>query len=347
MPAPDVRDRVEHLLEVGRAEAALALLSRDLPEEPGDGRALRLFWLANSRLGRHEEALRWADRAVSVEPHGAASWIYRATTLLELDRHDEAVTALRRAIELAPDNWLTHYMLGRAMLDTSAEPGELLGVATTVVSLAPEQAEAHVLLGLVHDKTGDNEAAAAAYRAALAIDPGNAGARNNLARIDLLAHRSEQAASGFQDALTLDPQSAPMQENLGKSAALPLIKQAPVVFLVLLVLVAIAVNIEPPYWIRGVLALVVLGEWGLFWWLRVGRLAAAVRRQLFAQVKVVWEAAATRGVVIGLAIEAVCTLVALLVPGGRLVADLVLGGGAVVAVVVMAWTYKRAGTVTV
>jgi hypothetical protein len=66
-----------------------------------------------------------------------------------------------------------------------------------------------------------------------------------------------------------------------------------------------------------------------------------VRRQLFAQIRQWWGLGVMRGVMIGMVIEAVCALVAVLVPGGRLGPDLVLGLGAVAAVVVMAVTYRR------
>ncbi len=211
----------------------------------------------------------------------------------------------------------------------------------TALRLAPDNADVHVLLGLAHDETGDTEAAAAAYRAALAINPDNAGARNQLARIDHRAHRDKEATRGFRAALANDPQNATMRENLGKSVFMPLIRQTLALFLAALVLVAVVVNIEPPYWIRGVLALAVAVAWGLLWWMRVGRLAEEVRRQLFVRMREWWNLALMRGVMTGLAIEAACTLAALLVPGGRLVPDLLLGHGAVVACVVMTWTYQR------
>lgn len=339
--APDVYDSADHLFAVGRAEAALELLRSHLTGEPENERALRLLMLANQRLGRHDEALRWADRAVSVQPRVANSWIYRATVLLELGRDDEARTAALRAVDLAPDNWLPYYLLGRALLLGSTEPSDILAAATTALSLAPNEFAAHELLGLAHDAAGDTEAAAAAYRAALAINPNSATARSNLARTDLEAHRDEQAIRGFQAAVANDPQNTTLHENLGKSVFLPLIRQTVGLFLILLVLVAVVVNIEPPYWVRGVLALVVVGAWGVLWWVRIGRLAPAVRGQLSVPVRELWDVGVTRGVMIGLAIEALCSLAAPLVPGSRLVPDLVLGVGAVMACVVMAWTYKQ------
>ncbi|HJP77677.1 MAG TPA: tetratricopeptide repeat protein [Pseudonocardiaceae bacterium] len=339
MPAPDAYDRADHLLEVGRAQAALELLTQ--AGEPEDGRGLRLFWLANQRLGRQDEALRWADRAVSVEPLAANSWVYRGTALLELGRTEDAITAARRAVELGPESFASHYLLGRALIRNSAEPAELLAVTTTAVRLAPDNAEAHVLLGLAHDEAGDSEAAAAAYRAALAIDPDNAGARNNLARTDLWAHRRKKAVGGFRSALASDPQNTTMHENLGRAVFMWLYRHTLALHMVLLMLVIVVVNIVPPYWIRGVLALVIIGGWSWLWWRRVGGLDPAVRRQLFAQVRDWWGLGVIRGIMIGLALQAVCALVAALVPGGRLGPDLVLGFGVVVSVVVMAVSYRR------
>ena len=193
MPDPDVCQRAEQLLEVGRAEAAIDLLTRQLASDPDDAWALRLLSAANADLERYADSLRWADRAVSVEPLAANSWHHRAAALLGLDRIDEAVAAARRAIELAPNDWTEHYLLGQTLERSPGGEREILAVARTTVDLAPNEAQAHVLLGIAHDLVGEQPAAIAAYRGALAIDPQNSPARNNLAVIDLRDGRHEQA----------------------------------------------------------------------------------------------------------------------------------------------------------
>lgn len=329
MADPDVCERADQLLAVGRAQAAIELLGTHLGSHPDDGRALRLLSIACTDADRYPDALRWADRAVSVEPLVAGGWHSRATALLGLDRVDEAIEAARRAVELDPDNWIEQYLLGRALVHGPHRSAEAIRVARVTVGLAPTEADAHVLLGMAYSRLGDTAAESAAYRAALALDPRNTSARNNLAVIDLREGRHEQAMRGFRDAVANDPQNTTMHSNIGKSAFSPLVKQGKWLVAVVVALAAVVVNNPVPYWVRAMLAGAVVLGWAGFGWVRIGRLSPAVRRLLVEQTRFWWDKPPIRGFLLGLAINQVCALAALLVPITGLLPDLLLGAGAV------------------
>lgn len=330
MAASDVFDNADHLLQVGRPELAIDLLVRYLADAPDTARPLLLLALANERLRRYDEALRCTDRAVAVEPMLMDCWVRRAAALLELKRVDEAIESARRATELAPDNGMTHYVLARALMLKPGNDDEVLAVARTTVGLLPNMAEAHSLLGLVQAQAGDLDAAAEAWRAALAIDPDNVGARNNLAGIDLRKRRGKKAMRGLRAAAANDPQNPVFQENIGRAAFTRLIQHGLLLCLVVLVLVAVVVNVGIPFWLRDVLAAGVVVAWCVLVRLRIGGLASGVRRQLSGLIRTWWGMPMVRGFVFGFGIYQVCALVALAVPATGLVPDLLLGGGFVV-----------------
>jgi len=79
----------------------------------------------------------------------------------------------------------------------------------------PQAVVLHSLLGAAAAETGDHDAAAAAYRAAVALRPGLAKAHNGLGAAELKRGRPEAARAALERALALDPSLAAAHFNLG------------------------------------------------------------------------------------------------------------------------------------
>ena len=56
--------------------------------------------LANN--GRYEEALACFEKAIKVQPHDYAAWVFHGVVLLHLNRYQEAVTSCNKALEIQP-----------------------------------------------------------------------------------------------------------------------------------------------------------------------------------------------------------------------------------------------------
>jgi tetratricopeptide (TPR) repeat protein len=133
--------------------------------------------------------------------------------LRETGQYPEALRAAYAAIQLAPDNWRYHATYANA----AAEDKDALWLAhmaaQTALSLAPDEAGAHFLAGLVAHRRNDVTAAKAAYARTLQLEPDHAAAMNNLTILDGL-HHTIRASRGLAAALSNEPQSRVLRDNI-------------------------------------------------------------------------------------------------------------------------------------
>jgi len=64
-------------------------------------------------LGRFDEGLRLARRAVDLDPLNANSWYFLGETELFMGQLDEAAGDLKKALQLSPDAWFSHVLLSQ------------------------------------------------------------------------------------------------------------------------------------------------------------------------------------------------------------------------------------------
>jgi tetratricopeptide (TPR) repeat protein len=85
----------------GAAGDRLAQLMRMADAEPGDPFFPYGIAQEHARAGRHDEAIAWYDRTVSVDASYCYAYFHKARSLEELGRVDDACAALRTGIERA------------------------------------------------------------------------------------------------------------------------------------------------------------------------------------------------------------------------------------------------------
>ncbi|MEB3356313.1 MAG: tetratricopeptide repeat protein [Synechococcales bacterium] len=86
-----------------------------------------------------------------------------------------------------------------------------------MLGFAPADAAQWVQQGLLADRQGDTQTAEEAFQRAIALNPLEVSAYNNLGCIFLRFARIEEAIALFQKALALQPQSAPLHNNLAQA----------------------------------------------------------------------------------------------------------------------------------
>ena len=109
------------------------------------------------------------------------------------------------------------YLRGRVRF----ERGNLAGAredAAAVVAAVPGHWEAHVLLGMAHEKEGRREDAIAAFRTAAGLAPRELSPRNNLAFLILQDGKAAEAYDLLVDIVKDHPDSARAWSNLAKAA---------------------------------------------------------------------------------------------------------------------------------
>jgi TolB-like protein len=94
------------LIQTAHEEEAIRLMlaSRPLPD--------RALYTAYAALGRWDDALTWAQRAIATEPWLYLAWVEVANALAALDRLDEAREAMRRVTTMVPTFSLAYYEKG-------------------------------------------------------------------------------------------------------------------------------------------------------------------------------------------------------------------------------------------
>jgi tetratricopeptide (TPR) repeat protein len=140
---------------------------------------------------RHDEAVQRLSRAAEIDPESTEVYRLLGRAYLAQEKTDEAVSVYRRAIELNElDAWSMNN-LGLIFLETG-RAGEALPLLTKAAELRPEVPAFNNNLGMALEHMGDFGAAATAYKAALAADPGYAKAKRNLERVEAIQTDSEE-----------------------------------------------------------------------------------------------------------------------------------------------------------
>ncbi|OLF11614.1 hypothetical protein BLA60_11790 [Actinophytocola xinjiangensis] len=162
--------RADELAAQGRQHSAIAMLVAALDRFPEHAAAWCRLAAAHLEAGDPDESLAAATRAMVL---GEWSWAHRLASLalVELGRHDEAVVSAREAVRRDAADWRCHVTLAEALAhDTPADAVRSAGVA---VSLAPDEARAHEILGDTATLAHDWRVAEAAYTEASRLDQDN------------------------------------------------------------------------------------------------------------------------------------------------------------------------------
>jgi len=187
-----------------RPERAVPLLVRATELRPGDATLWNSLGNARRLAGDASGAERCFQRSLELDPEAAATW-YNLGHLRQLrGEPGAAVAPLRRAVELAPEGFDAALALGTALLrsgagDEAAE-AEAAEWFEAAHHLAPERPEPLNNLAAVHAARGDTEAALAAFRRAVTLDPGHLHANVNLGEIHGGRGEVGQAAEAYRRA---------------------------------------------------------------------------------------------------------------------------------------------------
>ena len=150
---------------------------------PGDLDALGR--LGDAQLADHDPdgALATATTAIELDPNRGLPYRQASIAYSRRGNHREAIAHAERAVRLAPTDPRGFTALARALVRAKRDLERARYAAVRAIVIAPDAAEAHLVFGIVSGAEREDAAAEAAFRRALALDPGNMTARNELARL--------------------------------------------------------------------------------------------------------------------------------------------------------------------
>ena len=232
------------LLQNGKNDEALALIDRAIAAGTSDPALYNLKGLANSELGRDEEAEKGFRMVIRLAPNSALGYTNLGVLLSKVGRHEDAATAFREAQTLEPQNFTALLGLGTSLeaLHKHAEaavylqrawdlrPGDFQAGYELALALredrqstagkkvvdqiaAPQDPESAVkyysLAGVVAEDLKEFGAASQFYRRAYGINPGSYEIYVALVRSTLTA-----ATEPSKEVLPLPPENLSAAQDL-------------------------------------------------------------------------------------------------------------------------------------
>lgn len=145
-------------------------------------------WLLLARirltLNQPEPALDAANRAAELLPDDPRPLATVSRALTMLGRHDEAITMAYRAVVLEPENPFWHDRVAWSLLAADRHLADAEQAARTAVGLDPNEAHYYFTHGVALDALGHTDQARQALLISLRMEPENPVAQHRLATLD-------------------------------------------------------------------------------------------------------------------------------------------------------------------
>ena len=194
----------DRYLEARNYRRAEEVLRSALVHNPHHAGLLTELARAQHLRGDNKAAEQSVCLAAALEPENAYPKRIYASILVELGRKNEGLKWARNAVDAAPFDYFTHYEYAR-LLATSGLAADALPVATETLRLAPDNADAHDLMGVILGMLGRRAESTAEHEKALQLQPGHARALANIAVNRANSRDLAGALAGFTEAGRLDP----------------------------------------------------------------------------------------------------------------------------------------------
>jgi len=175
------------------------------------------FALANMLAAqqRWPEAQKEFEAVLQISPNNERGVQGLAATFAARKRFGEAERTFRTAIDNSPPSATLHLALGRLLL-TENKPGEAVYEMEKAIQIEPRLPGVNSNLGVAYQAMNDSANADRAFRAAIAANPKDSVALNNLASVLIAQGRSPEEAVQFASrAANLDPKSGAFLDTLG------------------------------------------------------------------------------------------------------------------------------------
>ncbi|MBW4523127.1 MAG: tetratricopeptide repeat protein [Scytolyngbya sp. HA4215-MV1] len=207
------------LNQLQQAEAALAACQKaiqgDSNWQPAD---IAQAWNQQSQaltvLGKLEEALAAANRAVGMRPDWAEAWSDRSVVLWYLQKYDEALASVQKSLELNSQDARAWANQGR-ILRSLNQPENALAAYAESLKRDPQDAGTWANQSVVQWSLGDYPAALDSANQAITANPKLAQGWQNRAVALVALENYPEAQASYEQAVSLDAKNADAWTGLG------------------------------------------------------------------------------------------------------------------------------------
>jgi cytochrome c-type biogenesis protein CcmH/NrfG len=175
-------------------EQAAATLEPVLAADPRSAAGWLLMGRIRLTLDQAGAALDAADRAVQLLPEDPRPVATASRALTMLGRHDEAITMAYRAVIAQPDNPFWHDRVAWALLAADRHLADAEQAARTAVGLDPNEAHYYFTHGVALDALGHTDQARQALLISLRLEPENPVVQHRLATLEGQSRTTDPAA---------------------------------------------------------------------------------------------------------------------------------------------------------
>ncbi|WP_433300189.1 tetratricopeptide repeat protein [Actinoplanes sp. CA-030573] len=178
---------------------AVAALEPVLAADPSSVEGWNLMARLRLALDENAVALDAATKAVALDPENARALATASRALSQMGRHDEAVTMAYRAVVVEPVNPQWHDRVAWALLAADRGFADAEQAARTAIGLDPNEPHYYFTHGVALESLGHLDQARQALLTSLRMNPENSVAQHRLAVLNGEATRDpEPKKRGFK-----------------------------------------------------------------------------------------------------------------------------------------------------
>lgn len=207
-------------INMGRFDLVITLMRGVLQVEPEAAPAFLKLAYAHLQRKEYELGVQACQEGVRLDPENDYAHALFGELLYKYKRYAEAEREFNAAIAINPQRALNHYWYADYLLLFKRDLKRAEIHAAKAIEIAPQNADYHVLMGMVRTRQNIPEQAVQEYKVALSIDPEHHYAINNYGVYLMnVKRRPKEAVELFRQALVRNPNEPLFLSNLKRAEA--------------------------------------------------------------------------------------------------------------------------------